>query len=304
MKSSLLRYLSSLDPARFEGKTFVVTGGNSGIGKALCKELAFLGARVIIACRNESRGLAAKASIEADIPGADIAVRILDLASKESIESFVAGLVEDHIDVDGFVHNAGVFRPKDGLTEDGFEITGGTNFFGTAYLNELLLPYFKELPHDVEVAFASSLSATWHRFDPHLLNKDFHPSKLKRYAISKRAIHGYAMALRNEEKGNVKILIAHPGVTFTPLFTKGYPKAFAALVGFLFKLFLHGPESAATSFMLALSKGNPDLYYGPRGLGHVSGKGKGYRFPKKLQKGNEVILSFLREEASIFTGQK
>ena len=304
MKPSLIRYLSSLDSERFQGKTFLVTGGNSGIGKALCKELAFLGARVIIACRNLERGKRAKMEIEQEVQGAQVEVRILDLASLQSIRAFASGLIEDGLDIHGFIHNAGVFRPKDGLTEDGFEITAGTNFLGTGALNELLLPYFRALPHEVDVVFASSLSATWHRFDPRLLNPDFHSGKLKRYAISKRAIAGYTLALGRQEKGNVKFLLAHPGVTFTPLFVKGYPKAFASLIGFFFRLFLHGPESAATSFLKALSEGNPDSYYGPRGLGHVSGKGSSSPFPGKLKQGNEAILSLLRDQVALKGAQK
>ncbi|MCW2729576.1 MAG: short-chain dehydrogenase/reductase, partial [Mycobacterium sp.] len=99
----------------------IVTGGNSGVGRATATAMAAAGHEVIIACRSVSRGREASASM----PG-DVDVRELDLADLSSVRSFADTIVS----VDGLVNNAGVLGLPLSRTADGFEAHMGTNHLG------------------------------------------------------------------------------------------------------------------------------------------------------------------------------
>jgi NAD(P)-dependent dehydrogenase (short-subunit alcohol dehydrogenase family) len=118
------------------GRTFVVTGANSGIGLAAARELGRAGARVVLAVRDEARCAAAAESI----PGAT-EVRRLDLADLSSVHAFADG-VEGDIDV--LVNNAGVMAIPESRTADGFEMQLGTNHLGHFALTNLLLPRIRD----------------------------------------------------------------------------------------------------------------------------------------------------------------
>ncbi|HEX4862987.1 MAG TPA: SDR family NAD(P)-dependent oxidoreductase, partial [Acidimicrobiales bacterium] len=101
------------------GKTVIVTGANSGIGRAAARALGGAGARVVLAVRNLDKGREAASTI----PG-DTDVRALDLASLASVRDFAAKW-EGEIDV--LINNAGVMAPPLSRTADGFELQFGTN---------------------------------------------------------------------------------------------------------------------------------------------------------------------------------
>lgn len=112
------------------GRTFVVTGANSGLGEVTARALAKAGARVILACRNTEKGKQAAAGM----PG-DTDVRSLDLADLASVRAF-ADSVEA---VDVLVNNAGLMAVPESRTADGFEMQIGTNHLGHFALTGLLL---------------------------------------------------------------------------------------------------------------------------------------------------------------------
>ena len=113
------------------GRTAIVTGANSGIGRAAAKALAAKGARVVLAVRNTDKGHAAASQM-----GGTTEVRRLDLASLASIREFAAGW-DDEIDL--LINNAGIMIPPKSLTDDGFELQFGTNHLGHFALTNLLL---------------------------------------------------------------------------------------------------------------------------------------------------------------------
>jgi NAD(P)-dependent dehydrogenase (short-subunit alcohol dehydrogenase family) len=113
------------------GRTVIVTGANSGIGRAAASVLSGAGARIVLAVRSRERGLAAAA----EMPG-ETEVRALDLASLDSIREFAAEW-EGPIDV--LINNAGVMVPPLGRTAEGFELQFGTNHLGHFALTNLLL---------------------------------------------------------------------------------------------------------------------------------------------------------------------
>jgi NAD(P)-dependent dehydrogenase (short-subunit alcohol dehydrogenase family) len=113
------------------GRTVIVTGANSGIGKAAAKALAAHNARVVLAVRNTDKGHEAAA----EMPGTS-EVRRLDLASLDSVREFAAGWDGE---IDLLINNAGIMIPPYSKTADGFEMQFGTNHLGHFALTNLLL---------------------------------------------------------------------------------------------------------------------------------------------------------------------
>jgi NAD(P)-dependent dehydrogenase (short-subunit alcohol dehydrogenase family) len=114
------------------GRTAIVTGANSGIGRAAARALAGVGAHVVLAVRDTAKG----AAVAAAMPG-ETEVRRLDLADLTSIREFASGWAAD---VSLLINNAGVMVPPLSRTADGFELQFGTNHLGHFALTNLLLP--------------------------------------------------------------------------------------------------------------------------------------------------------------------
>jgi NAD(P)-dependent dehydrogenase (short-subunit alcohol dehydrogenase family) len=124
---------SPTDIPDMTGRTVVVTGANSGIGRAAADALAAAGARVVLAVRDTTKGEAAAAAM----PG-NTEVRRLDLASLESIRAFAADWQGE---LSLLINNAGVMAPPLSRTADGFELQFGTNHLGHFALTNLLLEH-------------------------------------------------------------------------------------------------------------------------------------------------------------------
>lgn len=114
------------------GRTAVITGANSGLGRATAAALAAKGARVVLAVRNLRSGREAAS----ELPG-DVEVRQLDLADLASVRAFAAEFAEP---IDLLINNAGIMIPPLSRTADGFESQFGTNHLGHFALTNLLLP--------------------------------------------------------------------------------------------------------------------------------------------------------------------
>ncbi len=121
-----------------DGKTVIITGGNSGIGKAAAVELARAGARVVITARNEERGKAAVADI-ARASGSDgVELSVFDLADLSSVRAGAADLLERCPRIDVLLNNAGLILSERTLSADGYEATFATNHLGPFLLTDLL----------------------------------------------------------------------------------------------------------------------------------------------------------------------
>jgi len=122
------------------GKTAVITGGNTGIGKATATELVRRGARVVITARDAAKGERAVATIRAELEDGDAPVswRFLDLASCDSIRDFARALEAELPALDVLIHNAGLILSQRRETVDGIEATFGINHLGPFLLNRLL----------------------------------------------------------------------------------------------------------------------------------------------------------------------
>jgi NAD(P)-dependent dehydrogenase (short-subunit alcohol dehydrogenase family) len=190
------------------GRSAIVTGANSGIGRAAARALAAKGAHVVLAVRDTRKGEAAAAAI----PG-DTEVRRLDLASLASIREFAAGW---NGGLDLLINNAGVMVPPFSRTADGFELQFGTNHLGHFALTNLLLGHVTG-----RVVTVSSTGHRMGRIDFDDLNWDRRPYKAARaYGQSKLANLLFTSELQRRltEAGSpVLATAAHPGYAATNL---------------------------------------------------------------------------------------
>jgi len=221
-----------ISKGRLDNKVVIVTGGNTGIGLETCRILCFMGAQVVLACRDAAKGGAALRSIRATQPNAKITMLSLDISSRASIEAFVREFRSLERPLNILVNNAGVMMCPYGTTVDGFETQVGTNFLGHHLLTHLLLPDLLKSKGNrvVNVSSLASLLNT-----PGGLNDkiDFEkylrrpPGKgfqertdmLYSYAVSKlgNALHSRALHSLYGPKGLTSVSL-HPGVITSDLF--------------------------------------------------------------------------------------
>jgi NAD(P)-dependent dehydrogenase (short-subunit alcohol dehydrogenase family) len=197
-------------PGTLRGRTFVVTGANSGLGAATARALGAAGADVVLACRNVARGEAVARDI-----GPHAQVRRLDLADLASVREFASGIET----VDVLVNNAGVMGVPLSRTVDGFEMQMGTNHLGHFALTGLLLDRLTD-----RVVTVSSMSHRFGRIHLDDLNweRRRHYSRSLAYAESKLANLMFSLELgrRLAAAGSpLRAVAAHPGYAATDVGT-------------------------------------------------------------------------------------
>ncbi|XP_051537413.1 retinol dehydrogenase 11 isoform X2 [Myxocyprinus asiaticus] len=126
-------------PVELKGKTAIVTGANTGIGKFIALDFARRGARVILACRSKARGTAALHEIRERSGNQNVHLRLLDTSSLASVRQFAAQILEEEKELHILVNNAGASGLPREITGEGFEITFATNHLGPFLLTNLLL---------------------------------------------------------------------------------------------------------------------------------------------------------------------
>lgn len=202
------------------GRTAVVTGANSGIGYCTARELARRGARVLLACRSETRGKEAVDRLKAEVRGARAGYRHLDLGDLSSVRAFAAGY--DGTTLDLLINNAGVMALPYGTTADGFETQMGVNHLGHFALTGLLLPRLLATPGARIVSVSSGMHAVAN-VDPGDLNSERRYRRWIAYARSKSAnllfVHELSRRLAATGAGTVAAA-AHPGYASTALQTR------------------------------------------------------------------------------------
>jgi NAD(P)-dependent dehydrogenase (short-subunit alcohol dehydrogenase family) len=248
------------------GRTAVVTGSNSGIGRAAAAALAAKGAHVVLAVRNLDKGRAA-----ADSMSGSTEVRELDLASLESIRAFAAGWDGE---IDLLINNAGIMIPPLTRTADGFELQFGTNHLGHFALTNLLLEHVTG-----RVVTVSSGAHLWGRIDFDDLNWERRPYKAWRaYGQSKLANLLFCAELQRRLSAAGSTVLsnaAHPGYASTNLqfhSERGLMDRFMVVANRLVAQDENGGAEPTLYAALAEIPGNS--YAGPGGFGGQRGAPK------------------------------
>ncbi|GGT13230.1 oxidoreductase [Streptomyces atratus] len=255
------------------GRTAVVTGANSGIGLITARELARHGARVLLACRDETRGKEAESRIRTAVTGADVEFVPLDLADLDSVRKFAATHTPDRIDL--LINNAGVMALPYGKTADGFERQFGVNHLGHFALTGLLLPKLLDTPGARVVSVSSGMHAL-SNIDIGDLNSERNYRRWIAYGRSKTAnlLFIHELARRLSAAGcEVVAAAAHPGYAATNLQTAGVRmenrKAAERVVELGNRIIAQPASSGALPILYAATAPGvrPDSFTGPRLLG-------------------------------------
>ncbi|XP_029065603.1 dehydrogenase/reductase SDR family member 12 isoform X2 [Monodon monoceros] len=136
------------------GRAFMVTGGNSGIGKATAFEIAKRGGTVHLVCRDQNRAEGARGEIIRESGNQNIFLHIVDLSDPKTVWKFVENFKQEHT-LNVLINNAGCMVNKRELTEDGLEKNFATNTLGVYVLTTALIPVL-EKEHDPRVITVSS----------------------------------------------------------------------------------------------------------------------------------------------------
>ena len=243
----------------FAGRTVVVTGANSGLGEVVARELARVGAHVILAVRDTAKGAAAAERVTGPKAG-QVGVRQLDLLDLSSVHRFADGID----DADVLINNAGIMATDYALTADGFERHIGTNHLGHFALTNLLLPKLT----DRVVTVASLLHMIGH-ISVKDLNWQSRPySRWLAYGQSKLANLLFTSELqrRLDTAGSpLRALAAHPGWSHTNLQGRSGRRLTDAVVLAADRVFSTDADFGARQTLYAASQDLPgNTFVGPR----------------------------------------
>lgn len=200
------------------GRTVLVTGATTGIGKETARALAAAGASVVITARDEAKGEATCAELRAAVPGAAVSFDVLELASLASVRAFSDRFVAAHDRLDVLIANAGIMAVPHGRTDDGFELHLGTNHIGHFLLVGRLLPLLlASAPSRIVLLSSGGHGASGMRWDDPNYEREPY-AKLDAYGQSKTAniLHAVELERRYGARG-VHAFAVHPGMVATDL---------------------------------------------------------------------------------------
>ncbi|KAG8734665.1 hypothetical protein FRC10_011547 [Ceratobasidium sp. 414] len=241
------------------GKTAIVTGANSGIGYECARALAGMGARVILACRNESKGEEARRNLVADTGSGTIELEILDCGRLDSVKAFLDrwGKRESK-QVDILINNAGGLTNTVALTPDGFEQTYQSNHLSHVLLTLTLLNrgymspdarivsvssvgFYESVPLDVSNVDGSDILAKYESKVGTVISL---ADMVQLYARSKAAQAVWTMVLQRylskvEQWKDITVHSCHPGTVKSPIWSQpAGAGGTVSRVGNIFKAFV------------------------------------------------------------------
>ncbi len=249
-----------------KGKIFMITGANSGIGKAAATEFARMGATVVMVCRDAKKGDSARNEIKASTGNPSVELMLADLSSLDSVRKLANNYLEGHDKLHVLVNNAAVVNGSRVVTKDGLEEVFVVNYLSQFLLSNLLLDTLKASAPARVINVSSSAHA---HLDFEDLQAEKGYSSVKSYGQSKLAqiLFTYELAERLKGRG-VTVNCLHPGAVRTHLGDEG------GIVGLGIKIarpFFMGPEKGAETLVYLAT--SPELE-------KVTGK---YFFKKKVR---------------------
>ena len=240
-----------------QGKVCIVTGANSGIGKATSLGLAQMGATVVMVCRDRTKGEEAQNEIKTKSGNDAIDLLLAELSSQDSIRQLVENFQQHYMQLDVLINNAGGVNLSRRDTVDGFEMTFAVNYLAPFLLTNLLLDKLKaSAPARIVNVSSESHESGYIKMDDLQLEKKYR--LMRAYGQSKLALvlFTYELARRLQGTG-VTANSLHPGFVATNIGQSGVGRVGRSIVKLIFSSLGISPEEGAkTSIYLASS---PDI---------------------------------------------
>uniref|UniRef100_A0A3Q3J1S7 Uncharacterized protein n=1 Tax=Monopterus albus TaxID=43700 RepID=A0A3Q3J1S7_MONAL len=198
-KHSMEKHVCGHKHERLDGKTVIITGANTGVGKETARDLARRGARIVMACRDLERAEEARTDILEDTGNENVVIRKLDLSDMKSIRAFAELIKKEEKQVNVLINNAGIMMCPYSKTVDGFEMQLGVN-------------------HLARIVVVASVAHTWTGLRLDDINSERNYDAMKAYGQSKLAnvLFARSLARRLQDTG-VSVFSLHPGVVQSDL---------------------------------------------------------------------------------------
>lgn len=239
-------------------RVVMVTGANSGIGKAASLALAKMGATVVMVSRKKERGEAARSEVIRKSQNNSIDLLLADLSSLESVRILASDFQKKYSKLHVLINNAGLFNQRRRVTSDGYENTFATNYLASFLLTNLQLDLLKASAPSRIINVSSVGHYNGHiNFDD--LNLERKYGGWKAYGQSKLALVLFTHELAKKLQGTgVTVNAVHPGTVATNIWSRPFGPASFIMV--LPKLFMTSPEKGAETIVyLASSPDAKDL---------------------------------------------
>lgn len=282
--------------AHMVNKVVIVTGANGSIGFETAKDLAERGAKVILACRNEKRGKAARDKIINTTGNKEVIYRHLDLSSFKSIKQFVEETLKSEKEVNVIINNAAISGIGYRKTEDGLNLGMQVNYYGPFLLTGLLIPILKASKPS-RIVNVSSFLHYFGEIDFDNLNMERYWSDCLVYSNSKLFLNLMTLELSKQLKGSgVTVNALHPGVAATNIFNDIPYDVIRNFLRNVYKYMFKGAwEAAQTSIHLAVSPEVKDIsgrYFADCMEVKPSSKSLDENLAKKLWIASERLVNF------------
>lgn len=239
-----------------DGRVCLITGANSGIGKAAAAELVKMGATLVIVCRNREKGEAALVEIRKQGDKSSVELMIADLSSSQAVRQLADEFRRKYSRLNVLINNAGLFNLRRHVTADGYEVTFATNYLSPFLLTNLLLDEL-EASAPSRVINVSSIAHYSGHIDFYDLNAGKGYSGFKAYSQSKLALILFTRQLAKKLEGTgVAVYSLHPGAVATNIWSRP-----AGPVGFITavpKLFMASPKKGAETVVYLATFPNPE----------------------------------------------
>ena len=242
------------DKMTMKDKVVMVTGANSGIGKAASLALAKMGATVVMVARSKERGEAARSEIIRKSQSNAVDLLLADLSSLESVRILASEFQKKYSSLHVLINNAGLFNQRRRVTADGYENTFATNYLAPFLLTNLQLDLLKASAPSRIINVSSVGHYNGHiNFDDLNLENDY--GGWRAYGQSKIALVLFTHQLAKKLQGTgVTVNAVHPGTVATNIWSR--PLGPVGFIMALPKLFMTSPEKGAETIVYLAS--SPD----------------------------------------------
>jgi NAD(P)-dependent dehydrogenase (short-subunit alcohol dehydrogenase family) len=236
-----------------QGKVCLITGSSSGIGKVTARELARMGATVVMVCRNRAKGEVIRAEITQASGNAQVDLIVADLSDLSQVRRTASEFLQKYAQLHVLIHNAGAINGERKVTPDGLENTFATNYLASFLLTKLLLEVLKASA-PARIVNVSSSGHTSGKIDFTDLQGTRRYSFMNAYTQSKLAQIYFTYELADRLKGTgVTVNVLHPGLVASN-FNSG-TKGMAHFIGEVVYFFtgISVEKGAQTTLYLATS---------------------------------------------------